>query len=128
MCPRARRLRLSASSSGGQRPDDPPYLLPFDHSFGYIGADLDPRPLPRLPLHVALPDSAAQTERLRPIVDTGAEYTVFDGNVALRLGWTEDDLRTRAENVLPIFGLGVGIPTLTGYLHRMTCLIPLGDR
>ncbi len=53
---------------------------------------------------------------------------MFDGNVALRLGWTEDDIRTRAENVLPIFGLGVGIPTLTGYLHRMTCLIPLGER
>ncbi|MBI3971458.1 MAG: hypothetical protein HY332_09235 [Chloroflexi bacterium] len=48
--------------------------------------------------------------------------------MALRLDWSEGDIRTRAENTLPIYGLSTGRPTLTGYLHRMTCLIALGDR
>jgi hypothetical protein len=65
-------------------------------------------------------------ERLRPILDSGAEYTVFDGNVALRLGWDEAAIRTRAEQTMPIYGISAGGPAVTGYLQRVTCRIPVG--
>jgi hypothetical protein len=64
----------------------------------------------------------------RPVVDTGADHTVFDGTVALTAGWTEEDLIARAEDSHPIHGLAAGLPSLVGYRHRVTCLIPLGRR
>jgi hypothetical protein len=64
----------------------------------------------------------------RPIVDSGAERTVFDGNVALKAGWAEEEITARAEDTLPLVGLGTRLPALVGYLHRVTCLIALGRR
>lgn len=40
--------------------------------------------------------------RLNPIVDTGADYTLFDGATALYLGWNERDIVDRAMGTQPL--------------------------
>gem|GEM_PF-4099935 len=42
------------------------------------------------------------------------------------LGWAEQDIAGRATGVLPISGLQAHGQPLVGYLHDLTCLIPLG--
>jgi hypothetical protein len=61
-----------------------------------------------------------------PVLDTGADYTVFDGTLAAQLGWHEQELVDGAEDVRPITGVSAGGRALVGYRHRLTCLIPLG--
>lgn len=63
---------------------------------------------------------------MEPILDTGADNTAFDGSLAFALGWQEDDIAGRAEEVRAISGLGAGRLPLTGYLHRLRFLIPVG--
>ena len=104
------------------------HRLPFDHVFPYIGTDLDPRPLPRLAIHLIDPSGVAADTSVRPLVDSGAEYTAFDGVSLLHLGWSEDDIVRAADVTHPIYGLAAGLPPVVGYLHRVTCLIPLGRR
>jgi hypothetical protein len=119
---------MDAQQVGAMQPRDALHLLQFDAAFPFVGTDHDPRLSPRLPLHVRLPDNVAATERLRPVLDTGAEHTILDGNVAVRFGWTEDDIRMRAVDSFPIYGLDTAGPPLSGFLHRVTLLIALGDR
>ena len=107
---------------------DAPISLTFQVSLPYLAADPDSRPLPRLPIRLALSESDRRLGRLWPLLDTGADYTMFDGAVAVELGWTEADIASRAEDVRPVSGVGRGAGPLTGYLHRLTCYVPLGAR
>ena len=62
--------------------------------------------------------------RLRPVLDTGADHTAFDGTVALYLGWSETEIVEGAIDVQPIFGIATDGASLTGYLHELTCFVP----
>jgi hypothetical protein len=66
--------------------------------------------------------------RLWPLLDTGAEWTVFDGAVALQLGWNKGEIAGHAEDVQPLSGLRRGAGPLMGFRHRLTCHVPLGAR
>jgi hypothetical protein len=105
-----------------------PLQLTFDYSCPYGQADTDLRWLPRLSLHVAGPAAGVSPVRVDAQLDTGADYSLFDGTVGLYLGWTEQDLAEKAEATSPVYGLGVGRGSLVGYLHRLRCFVPLGTR
>lgn len=84
--------------------------------------------MPRLPVYIApLADDTAPVE-VEPVLDTGADCTAFDGSLAAALGWRTEDIASRAEDVRPIYGLGARGQPLTGYLHRLRFLIPVGRR
>ena len=125
--PRRRRQALSTSEPRLERPQSA-YTLDFDNRLPFRTTDDDRRLLPRLPLHVSLPGNETRLVRLWPLLDTGAEWTVFDGAVALQLGWNEPEIAGRAEDVRPLSRLGRTAGPLTGYLHRLTCYVPLGPR
>jgi hypothetical protein len=61
-------------------------------------------------------------------VDSGAEYSAFDGTVALVLGLEESDFAIRALDRRPIHGIALNSAPLTGYLHEFTCFVPFGHR
>lgn len=63
---------------------------------------------------------------LRPLVDSGAEYSLFDGTVALQLGWTEQDIVDRASDTRPVTGIGRETLPVVAYRHELTVLISLG--
>ena len=102
--------------------------LEFDFGLPYMAADQDRRVLPRLPLSVASPQHDTRAVTLWPLLDTGAQWTLFDGAIALELGWSEADIVGRAEDAQPISGVARGGSPLIGYLHRLTCYVPLGPR
>ena len=104
----------------------PALHLAFDCSFPYSGTESDFRPMPRLPLSIASPADANAIVGVEPVLDTGADYTVFDGRIAQYLGWREQDIAGRAEDTYPIFGVRADGHALVGYRHRFTCLISLG--
>jgi hypothetical protein len=79
-----------------------------------------------LPLHISATEGHSRLITVWPLLDTGAEATVFDGTVALQLGWDESDIASRAEDVQPLSGLGQASGPLISYLHRLTCYVPLG--
>src|SRR5262249_35378881 len=92
---RGRRRRLSASSDGGRRArhrGGTPFRLLFDYLCSYSRTDLEFRPLPRLPLYVAREHETSPPAGVMPVLDTGADYTVFDGTLAAQLGWHEQEL------------------------------------
>ncbi|MGH2354207.1 MAG: hypothetical protein ACRDI2_01590 [Chloroflexota bacterium] len=102
--------------------------LHFDCAIPYMGTDLDPRPLPRVPLYFTSAERRGIPASVRPLLDTGADYTLFDGNIALQLGWSEEDIAARADDAHAVHGLETGASPLIGYLHRLTCLISMGQR
>jgi len=63
---------------------------------------------------------------VRPLVDSGAEYSVLDGTVALELGWSEQDIARNALDTRPITGVGRAAAPLIAYQHVLTALISLG--
>lgn len=73
------------------------------------------------------PEQAVPTS-LAPLLDTGAELSVFDGNAAEYAGWTMEEIARRALDVRPISGLGRGGRPLDGYLHESTCYVVIGAR
>lgn len=75
---------------------------------------------------VAADERAESIHRLRPVLDTGADHTAFDGTVGLYLGWTEPEIAGRALDARPIYGAAAGERPAMGYLHELTCFIPLG--
>lgn len=58
-----------------------PFRLAFDDSFAYTGTDGDFRPLPRLPLYLARSTDSVRPVGIEPVLDTGADHTVFDGAI-----------------------------------------------
>jgi hypothetical protein len=102
-----------------------PLTLPFDHAFPYLSAGSDSRPLPRLPVYVTGPTGEERAVAVRPLVDSGAQYSLFDGNVALELGWTEQEIAGRARDARPVIGVSRGAPVVA-YQHELTLLISLG--
>lgn len=62
---------------------------------------------------------------IRPLIDSGAEYSLFDGAVALELGWTEQDIAGRASDVRPVTGVSRGAP-FVAYRHEFAILLSLG--
>jgi hypothetical protein len=79
-------------------------------------------------VYVSLPGNTSRLTRIWPLLDTGADWTVFDGAIALQLGWDESEIAGRAEDVQPLSGLGRDSGPVAGYLHRLTCYVPLGLR
>jgi hypothetical protein len=104
-------------------------MLP--HSGGsplQAGTDDDRQPRPTLPLHASLPANDPRLVTVCPLLDTGVARTVFEGAVAEQLGWNAADIAGRAEDAQPLIGFGRGALPLVGYLHRLTCHLPLGPR
>jgi hypothetical protein len=77
---------------------------------------------------VSLAEHGRNLARLWPLLDTGAEWSLFDGTVALELGWSEAEIAALAEDVQPISGVGRSAGPLLAYRHRLTCYLPLGSR
>lgn len=125
-----RRRRLSASSSGASGDAEPAFRLDFDYGLPFGGTDIDSRPLPRLPIYIARPGDVETVPPIgiQPVLDTGADYTAFDGAIVQYWGWDTQEISARAEETFPISGLWVDGQPLVGHLHRLTCLIPLGRR
>ena len=65
---------------------------------------------------------------VRPLVDSGAEFSLLDGTVALELGWDERDIAGRAAEARSVFGISHGAAPLMAYRHELTVLISLGRR
>ena len=84
--------------------------------------------MPRLPIYVTTGAAGDRVVRVRPLIDSGAEYSLFDGTVALELGWSEQDIAGRAFDVRPVTGVGRVSATLLAYRHDLTVLISLGRR
>lgn len=125
-CPRARNRELSTSFEDDGRSGDLPLLLPFDVAFPYAGTDVDERPLPRLPLAVALDEAAGIIANIHPVLDSGADHSASGCTVALHLGWDEGEIERRGRAARPIHGVAARGPALVGYLHELTCFLPLG--
>jgi hypothetical protein len=65
---------------------------------------------------------------LAPLLDTGAELSVFDGDAAEHAGWSMEEIARRALDVRPISGLRRGGRPIEGYLHEVTCYVVVGAR
>jgi hypothetical protein len=79
-----------------------------------------------LPIHVASAASGDRVVGLRPLVDSGAEYSLLDGTVALELGWSDQDIVRRALDARPITAVGRAAAPLVAYQHALTVLISFG--
>jgi hypothetical protein len=78
---------------------------------------------------VALP-YAAQTVPM-PVVallDTGAEFSAFDGRIAQQAGWSMEEITRRALDVKAMHGFTRRGPSVEGYVHEVTCDIGFGAR
>lgn len=84
--------------------------------------------MPRLPIYVTTGAAGNRAVRVRPLIDSGAEYSLFDGTVALELGWSEQDIAGRASDARPVTGVGRISAPLLAYRHDLIVLIPLGRR
>jgi hypothetical protein len=93
--------------------------LNYDFALDYARPPQDRRVLPRVFLSVELFPEQAAPATVKATLDTGAQVSAFDGNVALAAGWTIDDIVERALDSFPIYGLGSG-PAITGYVHEIT--------
>lgn len=78
-------------------------------------------------MYVSRSEEDPRAVRLWPLLDTGADWTLFDGVVARHLGLSDADIVGRAEDAQPISGVWRGASPLVGYRHRLTCRIPLGS-
>jgi hypothetical protein len=64
---------------------------------------------------------------IRPVLDTGAQVSVFDGSAAIEAGWTTNDIVERAIASMPIYGIGLG-PPIACYLHVVTAFLGTYER
>lgn len=88
----------------------------------------DGRLLPRLRVGVQFLAEQGAVVRALPLLDTGAELSVFDGDDAVRAGWPMADVAQRALDIRPIYGLARGGSHVEGYLHEVTCYVSAGAR
>ena len=58
-----------------------------------------------------------------PLLDTGAEISVFDGTVAARAGLSRQDVVRRALDVKPIHGLAYSGRIIEGYELEVVCYV-----
>lgn len=63
---------------------------------------------------------------LAPLLDTGAEISVFDGDAAEAAGWTMTEIVRTATDVQPISGIGRNSRPIDGYVHDVTAYIVAG--
>lgn len=96
--------------------------LPYDFSFDYARDPLDARVLPRLRVAVRYFPNQERPLAVSPVLDTGAEMSVFDGVFALAAGWTYGDIVERAHATELIYGVSAG-PPVRGYVHHVECLL-----
>jgi hypothetical protein len=93
--------------------------LRYDLALEYARSPQDRRILPRVVLSVEFLPGHAEPVTVRAVLDTGAQVSVFDGNVAREAGWTTEDIVDRAIDVVPIQGIAPGAP-IAGYVHEIT--------
>jgi hypothetical protein len=88
--------------------------------------------VPRLSLYVSFSQLVSQPDApilsALPLLDTGAEYTVLDGNLAIQAGWSEEEIAGRALASFPLRGLRASGGALVGYQHAVALHIPVGRR
>lgn len=127
------KSRRPCSSSEADRPDSPgsgsdlTSSLRYDVALPYVpAANGRPQPL----LRVAVEFFAEQTEIVKetPILDSGAEISVFDRRVAQQARWGPDEVVRRALDRMPLHGLARRGRAVEGYLHDITCYVGLGAR
>jgi hypothetical protein len=94
-------------------------LLPYHIALDYFRESSDRRILPRVFLSVELFPGQVKSVTTTVVLDTGAQVSVLDGNVALQAGWAPRDIVERAINSFPIYGLGPGA-AIPGYVHEVT--------
>jgi hypothetical protein len=63
---------------------------------------------------------------LAPLVDTGADVSVFDGETVISAGWSMDEIVRHSLDVIPISGIGRGGRPIDSYLHEVTCYVVAG--
>jgi hypothetical protein len=61
--------------------------------------------------------------RVRPLVDTGAEMSIFDGRVAEQAGLSRQDVARRALDVKPIHGLAYSGQVVQGHEVEVVCYV-----
>jgi hypothetical protein len=93
--------------------------LGYHFDLAYARRPADQLFLPRVALSLELDPGQAQLITTGAILDTGAQASVFDGNLALDAGWSEKDIVGRARDVVPVSGFS-SRSTLPGYLHEVT--------
>jgi hypothetical protein len=93
--------------------------LGYHLALAYARLPNEGRILPRVQLALELFPGQQQLPTVYVVLDTGAEVSVLDGNVALQAGWTTGDIVERAIDAFPIYGLGSGA-AIPGYLHEIT--------
>lgn len=101
--------------------------LGYHFALEYARVPQDRRVLPRVSISVEFVRSQLVPVTARAILDTGAQMSTFDGNVALEAGWTMEDIVEQALDVIPIRGIGPGV-SIPGYLHEITGYLGAYDR
>lgn len=84
--------------------------------------------LPRLRVDVLFFPEQRQTAPVVPLLDTGAEFSMFDGALAEQAGWPVEEIAARALDVRPIYGFSRGSRPVQGYVHEVTCYVAFGAR
>jgi hypothetical protein len=101
--------------------------LRYDASVPYAAA-LDRLLLPRLRIDVQFFAGQRALMPVLALLDTGAEFVLFDGRVVEQAGLSETEVRRRALDVKPIYGFARRGAAVEGYLHEITCYVGFGAR
>lgn len=96
--------------------------LEYHYTLEYARQSSDRRILPGVQLAVEVFPGQQKPVTVYAILNTGAQVSVFDGNVALRAGLTTDEIVERAIGAVPVHGFGPGVPIL-GYVHEIVGLL-----
>lgn len=103
-------------------------VLLYDLALPYAASVDDVRTLPRLSVGVDFFPGQAKTWSLAPLLDSGADMSLFDGDTVEQAGLPMDEVIRRALDVTPISGLGLAGRPMLGYLHEVTCYVLAGSR
>lgn len=101
--------------------------LRYDAALPYAPAH-DRLLLPRSRVDVQFFTGQALPMPVVPHLDTGAEYSVFDGRVAEQAGWSLHEIVRNAVDVKPMYGLVRRGSAMDSYVHEVACYIAFGAR
>ncbi len=103
-------------------PDAPDRILRYDVALPYA-SDVGLRTLPWCHVGIDFLGGAPAFTRVRPLLDTGAEMTVFDGRAASSAGLSWREVVRRAVDVKPIHGVSRTGRPIEGHELDVICYV-----
>lgn len=113
-----------SSEGRGQSPSDPAptRVLPYDLTVPYA-AELGTARLPWLDVGIDFLGGPSRVVTIRPLLDTGAAISIFDGRVAQAAGLSWSDVTRRALDVKPVHGLAYTARVVEGHELEVACYV-----